>query len=203
MSERERPGRWSGCGCCWRTGGTCAPGLAPLKRAHDRRAGRLGLAGLVASIPGVSALAGALILAESGDPRRFSSARALVKHAGLNPAERTSATINGQSRVSRRGRPGLRAAAWRAAWGAMPHNAVLAARHARLAGRDKRPLADGQARSACAATLLRWIWAVTATGGHGTPPSRPAGPLVIAENNADIVIAINNWITGVLGSSGQ
>jgi hypothetical protein len=124
----------------------------------------LGLAGLVASIPGVSALTGAMILAESGDPRRFSSARALVKHAGLNPAERSSATITGQSRVSRRGRPGLRAAAWRAAWGAMPHNAVLAARHARLAGRDKRPLAGGQARTACAATLLRWIWAITTTG---------------------------------------
>ncbi|MCW2936016.1 MAG: transposase [Actinomycetia bacterium] len=121
----------------------------------------LGLAGLVASIPGVTALTGAMILAESGDPRRFSSARALVKHAGLNPTERTSATITGQSRVSRRGRPGLRAAAWRAAWGAMPHNHVLAARHARLAGRDKRPLAGGQARVACAATLLRWIWAVT------------------------------------------
>ena len=124
----------------------------------------LGLAGLVASIPGVSALAGAMILAESGDPRRFSSARALVKHAGLNPSERTSATINGQSRVSRRGRPGLRAAAWRAAWGAMPHNHVLRARHARLTGRDKGALAGGQARAACAATLLRWIWAVTTTG---------------------------------------
>ena len=141
----------------------------------------LGLAGLVASIPGVSVLTGALILAECGDPRRFASARALVKHAGLNPSERTSATINGQSRVSRRGRPGLRAAAWRAAWGAMPHNAVLAARHARLTGRDKRALADGQARTACAATLLRWIWAVTTTGrpwdaaiASGQATARPA-----------------------------
>jgi transposase len=129
----------------------------------------LGLAQLVASIPGVSVLTGAMILAESGDPRRFASARALVKHAGLNPAERTSATITGQSRVSRRGRPALRAAAWRAAWGALPRNPVLAARHARLAGRDKRPLAGGQARTACAATLLRWIWAVTTTGRPWDP----------------------------------
>jgi transposase len=129
----------------------------------------LGLAALVASIPGVSALAGAMILAESGDPRRFSSARALVKHAGLSPQERSSATIAGQSRVSRRGRPGLRAAAWRAAWGALPHNAVLAGRHARLTGRDKGALADGQARVACAATLLRWIWAVTTTGQAWDP----------------------------------
>jgi transposase len=143
----------------------------------------LGLAQLVASIPGVSALTGAMILAESGDPRRFSSARALVKHAGLNPSERTSATINGQTRISRRGRPGLRAAAWRAAWGAMPHNGVLQARHARLAGRDRHALADGQARAACAATLLRWIWAITTTGrpwdaaiasGQASHPAVPA-----------------------------
>jgi transposase len=147
----------------------------------------LGLAALVASIPGVSALTGAVILAESGDPRRFSSARALVKHAGLNPAERSSATISGQSRVSRRGRPGLRAAAWRAAWGALPHNHVLAARHARLAGRDKRPLASGQARVTCAATLLRWIWAVTTTGrpwdpaiASGQATARPAATAAAA-----------------------
>ena len=86
------------------------------------------------------------MLAESGDPRRFSSGRALVKHAGLNPSEHSSATMNGQTRISRRGRPGLRAAAWRAVWGALRHNAVLAARHARLAGRDERRLAGGQAR---------------------------------------------------------
>jgi transposase len=124
----------------------------------------LGLAGLVASIDGVTALSGALILAESGDPRRFSSARALVKHAGLAPSENTSATMNGKSRVSRRGRPALRCAAWRAAWGAMRHNDVLRARHGHLTGRDANRLADGQARTACAATLLRWIWAVTTTG---------------------------------------
>jgi transposase len=141
----------------------------------------LGLAGLVSSIDGVTALSGALILAESGDPSRFSSARALVKHAGLNPSERTSATMNGQSRVSRRGRPALRCAAWRAAWGAMRHNQVLAARHGHLTGRDANRLADGQARTACAATLLRWIWAVTTTGrpwdpriASGQAATRPA-----------------------------
>ena len=66
-----------------------------------------------------------MILAETGDLSRFSSGRAVVKHAGLNPSEHTSATINGQTRISRRGRPALRSAAWRAAWGALRHNRVL------------------------------------------------------------------------------
>jgi transposase len=124
----------------------------------------LGLTELVTSIDGVPALSGAVILAETGDLSRFASGRAVVKHAGLNPSERTSATINGQTRISRRGRPALRSAAWRAVWGALRHNRVLAARHAHLTGRDAGRLADGQARTACAATLLRWLWAVITTG---------------------------------------
>jgi transposase len=126
--------------------------------------GGLGLADLVATIDGMSALSGAVILAETGDPRRFTSGRAVVKHAGLNPSEHTSATISGQTRVSRRGRPGLRAAAWRAVWGALRHNTVLQAKYARLTSRDANRLADGQARTACACALLRWLWAVVTTG---------------------------------------
>jgi transposase len=125
--------------------------------------GELGLTELVTSIDGVSALSGAVMLAETGDPARFASGRAVVKHAGLNPSEHTSATMNGQTRISRRGRPALRAAAWRAVWGSLRHNKVLAAKHARWTGRDGNRLADGQARAACAATLLRWLRAVITT----------------------------------------
>ena len=120
----------------------------------------LGLTALVTSIDGVSALSGAVMLAETGDLTRFAGGRALVKHAGLNPSEHTSATINGQTRISRRGRPGLRSAAW----GALRHNTVLLAKHAHLTGRDQNRLAGGQARTACAATVLRWLWAVITTG---------------------------------------
>jgi len=124
----------------------------------------LGLTALVTSIDGVSALSGAVMLAETGDLARFASGRAVVKHAGLNPSEHTSATITGQTRISRRGRPGLRTAAWRAVWGALRHNTVLLAKHARWTSRDHNRLADGQARTACAATVLRWLWAVITTG---------------------------------------
>ena len=92
--------------------------------------------------------------------RLFASARSVVKHAGLNPAENTSATLAGRTRISRRGRPGLRTAAWRACWAALRHNRVLAAKYAHLTGRDGSRLAGGQARAACAAALLRWLWAV-------------------------------------------
>jgi transposase len=121
----------------------------------------LGLTGLVTSIDGLSAVGAAVILAETGELSRFASARSVVKHAGLNPAENTSATLAGVTRISRRGRPGLRLAAWRAAWPGLRHNPVLRAKYAHLTSRDGgNQLSDGQARAACAAALLRWLWAV-------------------------------------------
>ena len=138
--------------------------LAVTEARMVRALDRLGLAGLAASIDGISALSAAVVLAETGDPHRFCSARALVKHAGLNPSQHESATMKGQTRISRRGRPGLRAAAWRASWSALRHNTVLAAKYAHLTGRDGSRLADGQARVACAAAILRWLWAVVTTG---------------------------------------
>lgn len=144
----------------------------------------LGLTGLVTSIPGLSAAGAAVILAETGDLSRFASARSVVKHAGLNPAENTSATFRGQTRISHRGRPGLRLAAWRAVWGALPHNTVLHAKFTHLTRRDTDRLVAAQARAACAATLLRWLYAIVTrrepfdpdiatgrrrtTGGHAT-----------------------------------
>ena len=126
----------------------------------------LGLTELVTSIPGISAVGAAAILAETGDPTRFDSPRALVKHAGLCPRDNASGTFNGRSRISRRGRPRLRLAAWRATWGALHHNPVMGARYRYLTGRQHNRLTDGQARAAIAAALLRWIHVVVTKGVH-------------------------------------
>jgi transposase len=122
---------------------------------------QLELTELAGSIPGVSAIGVAAILAETGDLARFDSARALVKHAGLCPRENNSGNSTGRSRISGRGRPGLRLAAWRAVWGAQRHNPVMAARYRHLTTRDNNPLSDGQAKAALAAALLRWVHVIT------------------------------------------
>jgi transposase len=124
---------------------------------------QLELTELVESIPGLSVVGAAAILAESGDPTRFSSGRSLVKHAGLCPRENSSGAHDGKSQISRRGRPGLRRAAWQAMFPALQHNPVLATRHAHLTGRAERPLTDTQARVAVAASLLRQLHAVIIT----------------------------------------
>ncbi len=61
----------------------------------------LGLTELVTSITGLSAIGAAAILAETGDPRRFATARALARHAGLAPREKLSGTFAGRTRKYR------------------------------------------------------------------------------------------------------
>jgi len=120
----------------------------------------LDLTDLVTSIDGLSAVGAAAILAEAGDPARYDCARTWVKHAGLCPRANESGTFTGQTKISGRGRPGLRTAAWRAIWGALHHNTVYAARYTHLRTRTDNPLRDGQARAAIAAALLRQLFVV-------------------------------------------
>lgn len=120
----------------------------------------LELGELAASIPGVSPVGVAAILAQTGDPDRYDHARTWVKHAGLCPRDNESGTFAGSTTISRRGRPALRTAAWRAVWGALRHNPVYRARYEHLTGRSDNPLRDGQARAAIAAALLRQLFVV-------------------------------------------
>jgi transposase len=136
--------------------------------------GELGLSRL-GGIPGLTAVGAAAILAETGDPHRYDSSSSMVKHAGLAPAQNESGNFAGQARISRRGRPGLRLAAWRAIWPLLRHNPVMAAKYAALAGaaapaaapagtRTRQAAAAARARVACAASLLRWIYFMTVHG---------------------------------------
>lgn len=114
---------------------------AKLEETEARMTGVLdevGLRRLVTSIAGLSSVGAAAILAQTGDLHRFTSARAVVKHAGLAPRERMSGTFTGRARLTGAGRPGLRVAAWRAVWGCLQTNKVYAARYRQLTGRAQQ-----------------------------------------------------------------
>jgi transposase len=141
----------------------------------------LGLSRL-ADIPSLTAVGAAAILAETGDPRRYDGSSSLVKHAGMSPSDNASGAFAGQAHISRRGRPGLRLAVWRAVWPMLQYNPVMAAKYqamtraADAAAADAGPQAGtaaqaaararrAKARVACAASLLRWIYCMVV---HGT-----------------------------------
>ena len=131
----------------------------------------------VCQIPGLTPAGLAAILAETGDLNQYESSSSVVKHAGMSPARNESAAFHGKTKISRRGRPALRLAVWRATWAVLRHCDVLAAKHAALTSRDgPGRLAGAQARAACAASLLRWIYSLIV---HGTrwDPAIAAGDL--------------------------
>jgi transposase len=136
----------------------------------------------LAGIPALTAVGAAAILAETGDPRRYDGSSSLVKHAGMSPADNASGAFAGQAHISRRGRPALRLAVWRAVWPMLQFNPVMAAKYQAMTRATDAAAADAgtqhataaqaaararraRARVACAASLLRWIYCMTV---HGT-----------------------------------
>jgi transposase len=129
----------------------------------------LELTELATSITGLSAVGAAAILAETGDPARFATARGLVKHAGLAPREKLSGNFVGRTKLTGQGRPRLRVAAWRAVWGAQRANPVYAARYRHLTTREHNKLKPTQAQTVIAAAILRHLHAVITTGQAWDP----------------------------------
>jgi transposase len=150
-------------------------GLADTEQQMTAVLGQLGLTGLVTSMTGLSAIGAAAILAGTGDPRRFATGRAVVKHAGLAPREKLSGAFTGRTRLTGQGRPGLRLAAWRAVWGAQRANPVYAARYQYLTSREQNKLTPTQAQTIIAAAILRQLHAVITTGQAWDPVTATHG----------------------------
>ncbi len=149
--------------------------LAETERRMVTVLDELELTTLVTSIHGISAVGAAAMLAETGDPHRFLTARAMVKHAGLAPRERLSGTYTGRTKLTGQGRPRLRVAAWRAVWGSLQTNTVYAARYRHLTTREHNKLTPTQAQTVIAAAILRHLHAVVTTGQAWDPQIATGG----------------------------
>jgi transposase len=143
--------------------------LAETERRMVEVLDRLELTSLVTSIHGISAVGAAAMLAETGDPHRFATARAMVKHAGLAPREKLSGTYTGRTKLTGQGRPKLRVTAWRAVGGSLQTNSVYAARYRHLTTREHNKLKPTQAQTVIAAAILRHLHAVVTTGQAWDP----------------------------------
>lgn len=95
---------------------------------------------LLNSIPGVSDVTSAWLLASLGDTRQFSDVRQAVAFVGLNPRLRESGHWKGQTRISKTGDPRLRAKLYMPAVVAKQHNPAIRDFCQRLSERGKKPL---------------------------------------------------------------
>ena len=107
---------------------------AQLRAAEADMAAALDELGLsrLGQIPALSAVGAAAILAETGDLHRYDSSSSVVKHAGMSPSDNASGAFLGDAHITRRGRPGLRLAVWRAVWPMLQFNPVMAAKYQAL-----------------------------------------------------------------------
>lgn len=116
---------------------------------------------LLRTLPGVSAVGSAVILAEMGDWQRFENAKQLVSYAGLNPSVSQSGASCSHGPISRKGRSNLRWICVELALSAHQHCPVLGAFHARL---KKRTRCAGKAKVATGRKLLTLCWHILRTG---------------------------------------
>ena len=81
---------------------------------------------VIATIPGIGAINGSMILSEIGDIRRFSNPNQLIAFAGLDPIIRQSGNFRAKTtRMSKRGSGVLRYALINAAWNVSLNNVTF------------------------------------------------------------------------------
>lgn len=113
------------------------------------------------SIPAMSIITAATILAEIGDPSHYTNARQLIKLAGIQPVPNTSGRkTRSQTPMSHQGRPRLRTALFFAVMRLVRLDRAFAQAYQQLKQRAKNPLTPMQALGALMNKLLRIVWAL-------------------------------------------
>lgn len=122
------------------------------------------LSSLLESIPGIGPTVAAALIVEIGDVRRFSSGKALVAYAGLDPRVRQSGiSLRRNTKLTKRGSPHLRRAAYIAAYVAKRHDPEL---HAYF---EKKTMEGKRYKEATVATARKILYRVYAVWKRGTP----------------------------------
>ena len=130
------------------------------------------------SVKGIATLSGATILAEIGDPKRFSNARQLVKLAGIQPTpNRSGRKQRSPTPMSRQGRPRLRSALYFTCLRLIRVDPRFSQLYLQLQHREKNPLTKMQALGVLMNKLLHILWALMK---QQTPYSPLLAPLIDA-----------------------
>lgn len=121
------------------------------------------------SIPGVGPITAALFLGEVGDLAQYSDWRQIRRLAGLNLVENSSGDRLGQKRVSKRGRPYLRAILYQMCVTMVAKNREFQALYTYFTTRKHNQLTGKEAIVALISKLLRVIFTLVTTRKHYDP----------------------------------
>lgn len=116
--------------------------------------------GILTSFPGVGAITAATVIAEIGDFRRFSDAKAIGRYAGLNPRVFASGGKQRIGHIAKTGSADLRWILQQAAWTAIRTDENVRRIFLRIAKRSGRKAAA----VAIARKLLTWMWSAVCKG---------------------------------------
>lgn len=129
------------------------------------------LMSLLTSLPGVGPTIATTFVAEVGDAQRFPSGKSLVAFAGLDPKIRQSGlSLKRNTKLTKRGSPYLRKAAYIAAYIAKRHDPELGAYHA------KKMLEGKRYKEATVATARKLLYRLYAVWKRGTPYVKRLAP---------------------------
>jgi len=125
--------------------------------------------GILTSFPGVALVTAATVIAEIGDFKRFSGAKAIGRYAGLNPRVYASGGKQRIGHIAKTGSPDLRWILQQAAWTAIRYDEHVKRIFLRIAKRAGRKAAA----VAVARKLLTWMQIAVKKGEpYRTPGSR-------------------------------
>jgi transposase len=124
------------------------------------------------TVPKVAPLTAAVFLGSIGDPQAYESGAQILKVAGLSLIERSSGILRGSKRISKRGRPLLRAAAYMFAVRSITKGGLFRAEYEALCARN-----GGQKLKAVVAVMrsgLRLLYSIARNRRQFTlaPPAR-------------------------------
>lgn len=128
------------------------------------------------SIPGVGPITAALFLGEVGDLSQYEDWRQIRKLAGLNLVENSSGDRCGEKRISKRGRPYLRAILYQMSATMVAKNREFKATFTYFKTRKFNQLKGKEALVALMSKLLRVIFTLVTTRKQ-YDPSRVLGPV--------------------------
>jgi len=131
--------------------------IAEIEQQQEAYLAQVPYASFLLSVPGIGPVTVATLLGEIGDFRAYSSARELIKLAGLNLYEVSSGLHKGKRKISKRGRRRLRHALYCAVIPMIRHNAPFRDKYHAFLDRDKAP---HQAIIALCTKLLRVLFAL-------------------------------------------